>query len=37
MKASKEWYDAIVKKASDAGRSIDEQLRMDAIFMIEKK
>ena len=37
MKASKEWYDAIQKKASDAGRSIEEQLRMDAIFMIEKK
>lgn len=37
MKASKEWYDAIQKKASEAGRSIEEQLRMDAIFMIEKK
>lgn len=37
MQANKEWFDAIKQKASEAGRSIEEQLRMDAIFMIEKK
>lgn len=37
MKANQEWYDAIVKKAGEAGRPIEEQLRMDAIYMIEKK
>lgn len=37
MKANQEWYDAIVKKASQAGRPIEEQLRMDAIYMIDRK
>lgn len=36
MKANTEWYESIVKKAVEGGRSVKEQLRMDAIYMIGK-
>lgn len=36
IKANKEWYDSVVTKAKEAGRTVEQQLEMDAKFMLSQ-
>lgn len=35
IKADKAWFDTVKTKAAAAGKSVDDQLRLDAIYMLE--